>query len=154
MERLLRTSATFAVLLLAWEIVAREFFPVYILPPPSLVARTLASLALDGTLWQNLQISLLRVLAGYFTAVVLAIPLGIAAGWWKLIDHTVGSTLELLRPLPALALIPLAIVWLGFRRAVEDRPDCLRLILLDLFEHPCGRAKCRSFACQSHAGVW
>jgi NitT/TauT family transport system permease protein len=44
----------------------------------------------------------------------LAIPLGVAAGWWKSIDHTLGSVLELLRPLPALALIPLAIVWLGF----------------------------------------
>jgi NitT/TauT family transport system permease protein len=113
-ERLLRTSVTFALLLVAWEIAARLFFPIYILPPPSLVGRTLLSLALDGTLWQNLQVSLMRVFAGYFTAVALAIPLGIAAGWWKPIDDTVGSTLELLRPLPALALIPLAIVWLGF----------------------------------------
>ena len=50
----------------------------------------------------------------YFVAMALAIPLGIAAGWWKPFDHTIGSILELLRPLPALALIPLAIVWLGF----------------------------------------
>jgi NitT/TauT family transport system permease protein len=114
MERLLRTSATLAVLLLAWELAARAWFPIYILPPPSLVGKTLLALVLDGTLWQNLRISLVRVLAGYFVAMALAIPLGIAAGWWKPIDHTIGSVLELLRPLPALALIPLAIVWLGF----------------------------------------
>ena len=35
-------------------------------------------------------------------------------GWWKVADHTLGSVLELVRPIPALALIPLAIVWLGF----------------------------------------
>lgn len=114
MDRFLRTSITLAVLLLAWEVVARLFFPVYILPPPSLVARTLVTITLNGTLWQNLRISLVRVFAGYFVAMALAIPLGVAAGWWKSIDHTIGSVLELLRPLPALALIPLAIVWLGF----------------------------------------
>jgi NitT/TauT family transport system permease protein len=112
--RMLRTFATIAVLVLVWETVARLFFPIYILPPPSVVARTLLSLALDGTLWQNFRVSLVRVIIGYFVAAALAIPLGVAAGWWKSIDHTLGSVLELLRPLPALALIPLAIVWLGF----------------------------------------
>jgi ABC-type nitrate/sulfonate/bicarbonate transport system permease component len=110
----LRTFATVAVLVLVWEIVARLFFPLYILPPPSIVAQTLVSLTLDGTLWQNLRVSLVRVIAGYLVAAGLAIPLGIAAGWWRSIDQTLGSVLELLRPLPSLALIPLAIVWLGF----------------------------------------
>jgi NitT/TauT family transport system permease protein len=113
-HRLVRSLGTIATLLVAWEIVARLFFPVYILPPPSLVAKTLVSLVLDGTLWHNLRISLVRVVAGYLVAAVLAIPAGIAAGWWKSIDHTLGAVLELLRPVPALALIPLAIVWLGF----------------------------------------
>jgi NitT/TauT family transport system permease protein len=113
-KRFTRTLATIATLVVAWEIVARLFFPIYILPPPSIVAETLLRLTLDGTLWQNLRISLVRVVAGYFVAVALAIPAGIAAGWWKAIDHTLGSVLELLRPVPALALIPLAIVWLGF----------------------------------------
>jgi NitT/TauT family transport system permease protein len=113
-HRILRTTATLAILIIAWEVAARAFFPVYILPPPSLVGRTLLSVMRDGTLWQNLKVSLLRVFAGYFVAMALAIPLGVAAGWWKAFDHTIGSILELLRPLPALALIPLAIVWLGF----------------------------------------
>jgi NitT/TauT family transport system permease protein len=113
-KRLIRTTATLAILLVAWEIVARLFFPVYILPAPSLVAQTLFSLIVSGQLWDILRVSLVRVLAGYFIAAGLAIPLGIAAGWWKPIDHTIGSVLELLRPIPSLALIPLAIVWLGF----------------------------------------
>ena len=114
MQRFTRTLATIATLVVVWEIVARLFFPIYILPPPSIVAKTLFALTLDGTLWQNLRISLVRVVGGYLVAAVLAIPAGIAAGWWKLVDHTLGSVLELLRPVPALALIPLAIVWLGF----------------------------------------
>lgn len=114
MQRILRTSATVAILVLVWEFAARLYFPPYILPAPSVVAQTLFSITIDGTLWQNLRVSMVRVIVGYLVAAALAIPLGIAAGWWKLIDHTLGAVLELLRPLPSLALIPLAIVWLGF----------------------------------------
>lgn len=114
MRRLVRTLGTITALMMVWEVVARLFFPTYILPPPSLVAKTLVTLAIDGTLWHNLRISLVRVVVGYLVAAVLAIPAGIASGWWKSIDHTLGAVLELLRPVPALALIPLAIVWLGF----------------------------------------
>ena len=113
MSRLLGTVATVGVILVVWEVMARLFFPTYILPTPSLVARTLLTLILNGTLWKNLRVSLVRVATGYFIAAALAVPIGIAAGWWKPIDNTLGSVLELLRPLPSLALIPLAIVWLG-----------------------------------------
>jgi NitT/TauT family transport system permease protein len=113
-SKLILTSATLAILLLAWEGAARLFFPAYILPAPSLVAQSIFSSIVNGTLWENLRVSLVRVFAGYFIAASLAIPLGVAAGWWKSIDYTLGSVLEMLRPIPSLALIPLAIVWLGF----------------------------------------
>jgi NitT/TauT family transport system permease protein len=113
LNKLIGTTLTVGILLIAWEAAARLFFPVYLLPPPSLVAETLLKITLDGTLWQNLKVSLVRVAAGYALAAALAIPLGIAAGWWKPVDNTIGSLLELLRPLPSLALIPLAIIWLG-----------------------------------------
>lgn len=113
-QQLARTLATLGAVLLIWEVVARLFFSAFILPPPSAVAGTLVGIILDGTLWGHLEISLFRALAGYLVAVLVAIPAGIATGWWKPVDDTLGSVLELLRPIPALALIPLAIVWLGF----------------------------------------
>ena len=56
-----------------------------------------------GKLVGQIQISLGRALAGYVLAVCLAIPAGIVTGWWKLANDTLGSVLEMLRPVPALA---------------------------------------------------
>jgi NitT/TauT family transport system permease protein len=114
LHKLLRTLATIGVILAIWELVARLFFPPYILPPPTLVVAALGKIIADGTLPKHLQISLGRAVIGFLLAAVLAIPLGMLTAWWKVLDDTVGSALELLRPIPSLALIPLAIVWLGF----------------------------------------
>ncbi len=114
MLRLRRTLITIGLILVIWEIVAQTSFPIYILPPPSKVVAALLENIADGTLWTHLQISLSRALVGYLLAIALAVPAGMLTGWWKIADHTLGSILELMRPVPALALIPLAIVWLGF----------------------------------------
>lgn len=114
MVRLRRTLITIGLILVIWEIVAQTSFPIYILPPPSKVVVALLDNIADGTLWTHLKISLSRALVGYLVAIALAVPAGMLTGWWKIADHTLGSILELMRPVPALALIPLAIVWLGF----------------------------------------
>jgi NitT/TauT family transport system permease protein len=114
MVRLRRTLLTLGLIFVVWEAVARSFFPEYILPPPSMVVAALAGNVVDGTLWEHLQISLRRAAVGYLLAVAFAIPAGVLTGWWKLADHTLGSIFELMRPVPALALIPLTIVWLGY----------------------------------------
>jgi NitT/TauT family transport system permease protein len=113
MQKLLRTLATIGAVLLVWEVVARLFFPPYILPPPSSVGAAMGRIIADGTLLKHLQVSLGRALSGFLIAAALAIPMGMITAWWKALDDTVGSALELLRPIPSLALIPLAIVWLG-----------------------------------------
>jgi NitT/TauT family transport system permease protein len=53
-------------------------------------------------------------LIGYFAAIAVAVPIGMIAAWWKAVDDTAGSFIELIRPIPALALIPIAIIWFGF----------------------------------------
>lgn len=113
MSRTLGTLLTVSGIVIIWEIAARFYFPPYILPAPTIIGIKLLNVVLNGTLWANLKVSLARVCAGYFLAIVTAVPLGIAAGWWKAVDNTIGSVLELLRPIPSLALIPLAIIWLG-----------------------------------------
>jgi NitT/TauT family transport system permease protein len=112
--RVRRTVITVAILLLLWQLAATAYAKPYILPTVTAVLSALVSDLRDGNLLSQIQVSLGRALAGYALAVCLAIPAGILTGWWKLANDTVGSVLELIRPIPALALIPLAIVWLGF----------------------------------------
>lgn len=65
------------------------------------------------TMWQHLWISFSRLVKGLFWGVVIGVPIGLAMGlssrWRGIFDPVV----ELLRPIPPLALIPLFIVWFG-----------------------------------------
>ncbi|MEP0917869.1 ABC transporter permease [Leptolyngbya sp. DQ-M1] len=58
----------------------------------------------------HLQASVMRVLLGYAIAAVLGISLGIVIGWFQKIEDLVFLPLEILRPIPAVAWIPLAIL--------------------------------------------
>jgi len=57
--------------------------------------------------------SLLRVVCGFLIAVCLAIPVGIFTGWSKLLRDLTTPIIEMIRPIPPLAWIPLAILWFG-----------------------------------------
>lgn len=110
--------AAIAVFVLAWEAVARSgVFPPILLPPPSVVAMTGLKLVAGGELLGHIGTSLGRVLLGFFLAATLAIPLGIVAGSNALLFNVVDPIVELFRPIPVLALLPLAILWFGIGEA-------------------------------------
>jgi len=68
----------------------------------------------DGaTLWQHFQASLTLALVGYISAVVIGAPLGLLMGWYKKLDQMIRPIFEVVRPIPPIAWIPLAILWLG-----------------------------------------
>jgi NitT/TauT family transport system permease protein/taurine transport system permease protein len=66
-----------------------------------------------ATLWQHAAQSLLLVAKGFTVAVVTGVPLGLLMGWSRRAEALVNPIFLLLRPIPALAWIPLAIVWFG-----------------------------------------
>lgn len=89
-----------------------------LLASPEEVVKTfwskLSERAPDGaTLGQHFQSSLLLALTGYFSAVVIGVPLGLLMGWYRKLDELVRPVFELVRPIPPIAWIPLAILWFG-----------------------------------------
>ncbi|MDV2998096.1 MAG: hypothetical protein N4J56_007801 [Chroococcidiopsis sp. SAG 2025] len=64
----------------------------------------------SGDPMTHIKASVFRVFAGYTTAAILGISLGIAIGWFQKIEDLAFLPLELLRPIPAVAWIPLAIL--------------------------------------------
>ncbi len=84
-----------------------------LLPSPLEVLRALTASVQDGSLLRHITASLLRVLEGFLVALVVAVPLGIAMGVSHVVRGLVEPLLELLRPIPPIALIPLAILWFG-----------------------------------------
>ncbi len=54
-----------------------------------------------------------RILAGFFVSALLAVPLGIAMALYPRLRATVSPIISFLRPLPSIAWVPLALIWLG-----------------------------------------
>jgi NitT/TauT family transport system permease protein len=52
-------------------------------------------------------------LTGYISAVCVGVPLGLIMGWFRKVDEIVKPLFEMIRPIPPIAWIPLAILWLG-----------------------------------------
>jgi ABC-type nitrate/sulfonate/bicarbonate transport system permease component len=65
------------------------------------------------SIWIHIYYSIRRVLSGYFLALVIGLPIGLYMGWNRTFDKVIKPIFELLRPIPPVAWIPLAILWLG-----------------------------------------
>ena len=83
------------------------------LPSPGEVAVRAWELIADGTLINDIVASLRRVLLGFFIGSGLAIPLGFAMGWYRPVRAIIEPWTQFFRTIPPLAIIPLAIVFLG-----------------------------------------
>lgn len=88
------------------------------LPAPTEIFRTLIYKTYgqdpDGNiLIVNIMASLQVALSGFFTAIIIGVPLGLVMGWWKNADRFIRPIFELIRPIPPIAWIPLIVVWMG-----------------------------------------
>jgi sulfonate transport system permease protein len=84
-----------------------------LLPPPTKVAQAFVTLTASGELPRHLGISLLRVLNGFAIAAGLGLALGIGIGLSRRLDRATDLTIQLIKPIPPIAWIPLAILWFG-----------------------------------------
>jgi sulfonate transport system permease protein len=97
-----------------WEVLCRaNLIRVIALPAPSTVAVTLWGLCVSGQLFVHIGASLLRVLEGFTGAAVLGLVLGVAVGISTTFARLTDLLIQILRPIPPIAWIPLAILWFG-----------------------------------------
>lgn len=109
--------------LIVWEITARYklLFSLGLIKmealafPPTLssVAEAFYQDILSGTMTLSIGYSILHLLIGLIVAVLLGIPLGILTGWSKRAEYLIDPIIQILRPIPPLAWIPIAIMMLG-----------------------------------------
>jgi taurine transport system permease protein len=124
---------TVVVILAAWTLVTNMGWikPIF-LPSPQATYQQfyeyLTGAANDKPLWQHFAASMLRVFAAFFLACLLAIPIGIAMGMSRVWRGSFDPPIELYRPLPPLAYLPLIIIWFG----IDELPKVL-LIFLSCF---------------------
>jgi ABC-type nitrate/sulfonate/bicarbonate transport system permease component len=99
--------------LLSGAVVVLKLFNPIFLPGPWLVLGNVLDMAIRGQLWIHLAATLERVALGFGVGAVLGVGLGLAAGHLTPIRHIVEPLVELLRPIPPLAMLPMFIVWVG-----------------------------------------
>jgi taurine transport system permease protein len=96
--------------------VFRVIPPAFLPPPQNIVTdfvRILGNPYVGHTLVGHTLVSLEIVLGGFFSALLIGIPLGVLMGWFKRIEAIVDPLFQLLRPIPPLAWIPLSLLWFG-----------------------------------------
>jgi sulfonate transport system permease protein len=113
----LRLASIFGFLAL-WSLVSGAvvvfalFNPIF-LPGPWVVVGNVVELAQKGELWTHVAATLERVAIGFAAGAVLALGLGLPAGYFRPVRNVIEPVVELLRPIPPLAMLPLFIVWVG-----------------------------------------
>ncbi len=118
MERTLRKcvlrSTIPCAVILGWELLFRLGIATgKTLSAPSLILAEFVTLIQNGELILNAWHSLYLVVTAFSLSCIVAVPLGIAMGAEEVIENLFDPVVELFRPIPPLALLPLAIVWLG-----------------------------------------
>jgi len=117
----LRLAAIVAFLalwsLLSGAVVVLKLFNPIFLPGPWLVLGSVLDMAVRGPLWIHLAATLERVAMGFGVGAALGVALGLAAGHLTPVGNVVEPLVEVLRPIPPLALLPMFIVWVGIGEA-------------------------------------
>lgn len=113
--RRVRVFGLFAVMAAAWQFVSTAVLDAStatLLPPPSAIVVGAWELIETGELFRHLRDSLKREMVAFVFALT-AVPLGIAMGWSRMVNEQLDVLVEVLRPIPPLAWIPLSILWFG-----------------------------------------
>ncbi|MGW4052402.1 ABC transporter permease [Streptomyces sp. NPDC004779] len=116
--RWLRRAVGPVLLLLVWQVSsATGVLAPEVLASPGTIARSAGGLVADGTLPNAMGVSLRRVAAGLLIGGAVGVTLALLSGLSRLGEDLVDATVQMLRTVPWVGLIPLLIIWLGIGEA-------------------------------------
>ena len=102
------------LVILFWEYVCHfGDVKVYNMPAPEIILTDALDKVKSGILWKHISASFLRVLEGFLAAAAAALILGVLNGLNKYFERFMELVLQILKPIPPIAWIPLAILWFG-----------------------------------------
>jgi ABC-type nitrate/sulfonate/bicarbonate transport system permease component len=94
-----------------------KLFNPIMLPPPDAVLKVGIAMAMSGELMRHIVASLSRVVQGFFIAAGLGVLVGTLVGRSRVLEDLVEPVVELLRPIPPLAFLPMMVLWFGIGEA-------------------------------------
>ncbi|HLG82361.1 MAG TPA: ABC transporter permease subunit [Bradyrhizobium sp.] len=105
-------------IVILWELLARAgWISPQVLPAPSKVVATAIKLTTTDSLLTDLGVSLLRAASGFAIGAGVGFTLGTLVGFSRLAEAAIDRSVQMIRAIPFLAVLPLVIVWLGVGEA-------------------------------------
>jgi NitT/TauT family transport system permease protein len=114
-EKKILGTASVVVFLAIWELVGNTYQlinPMF-MSAPSLIWKAAVQLFTSGEIYNDLYVSGIELFWGYLLSVAVAVPFGIAIGWYKKLAHIFDPFVNAMNATPRVALLPLVIIWLG-----------------------------------------
>ncbi|MFG1708188.1 ABC transporter permease [Nonomuraea sp. M3C6] len=112
------TAGGVVVLVIIWEIAARQVNPI-LAAPPSAVFEALISMIGDGSLPKAVWESAQPFLVGYLLAIVVGVPVGLLIGRFRVVEAAIGWLVIAGYAMPMIALTPVFMLWFGLGFAVK-----------------------------------
>src|SRR5437660_9340460 len=114
-EKKILGAAAVIVFLTAWELCGNtlQLINPLFMSAPSLVFKAAFQMFASGEIFNALYVSGIEFIVGYILSVVVAIPFGIAIGWYKRFAYVCDPFVNAMNATPRIALLPLVIIWLG-----------------------------------------
>lgn len=129
-KKIFLSAAPIAILIVIWEITAQlGLYKISLFPPPSSIIRSFNEMIVNDELFKDIIASLRRVCIGYIVGAGLGICAGGLTGRNQLADYILTPLIQLIRPIPPISFVPLAIVWFG----IEESSKYFLVILGSFF---------------------
>jgi NitT/TauT family transport system permease protein len=107
-------AISLALFLLAWHLLTKYRVTAHVrfvnVPSPEMVLDSLMRVTRDNKFLMHVYLSCRRILIGFAIAATIAVPLGLVMGRFRLVREIVFPVSEVLRPIPAIAWVPMAIM--------------------------------------------
>ena len=115
---LLQNMLPILLFFIAWEMFGRlnldfNWINPLFLPPPTMIVMDGLALAQTGMITSSIISSTFRILAGFGLGCVAAVLMGVIMSRYRFVENWISPIINLVGPIPALALLPLFIIWFG-----------------------------------------
>lgn len=116
--QILQNVLPVVIFFILWEVLGRlnqefQWLNPLFLPPPTLIVMDGWALAKTGLVTSSIISSTLRILVGFTLGCGIAVVMGIIMSRYKFVETWISPIVNLVGPIPALALLPLFIIWFG-----------------------------------------
>jgi ABC-type nitrate/sulfonate/bicarbonate transport system permease component len=114
-EKKILGTTSVAIFLTIWELAGGVYQVVnpMFMSAPSFIWKAAVQLFASGEIWNDLYVSGVEFGWGYALSVMVALPFGIAVGWYRKMSYIFDPFINAMNSTPRVALLPLVIIWLG-----------------------------------------